>query len=140
MTKEVKAEEQILDEEIFIPEGEDDIWTAKPLTLKGTVLLVRLLGGVLAKITIRADRMFSERGEITEEGIMEIISVLNPPIFRELLCLITGSEPEIIEETYTPHKAMKVIIDFWNNEEISKLLGEAKRLAANQEFQERNAG
>lgn len=139
MAKETK----LTDEEIFVEETTDDsvgIWTAKPLSLKNTVLLARLLGGVLAKLALRSDQVFDANEDITEDGVMKLLSILNPPLFRELLCVITGATSKEVEDTYTLKHAIAVIIEFWQQEDLSNILGEARRLAANQEFNERTAG
>ena len=134
-----KAEE-LTDEEIFVPEVEDSIWTAKPLTLRNTVILIRILAGVLARAALSWTDFFPEGQDTpTEEGLMEMLSLLDTPLLYSILSIITGATNKEIDESFTALKAVRVIADFWEQEEMNKLLGEAKRLARNQEFRERNA-
>ena len=62
---------------------------------------------------------------------------LDPFLLCKLLSIITNVDETVVEETYRLSKAIAVIMEFWENEEISKILGGAKRLATDQEFQER---
>jgi len=132
-----KKEEQI-DSDVFVPQDEHkEVWTAKPLSLRNTVLLIRLFAEVIAKATMRADTVFDEEGNVTEDGVVSIISLLDPYLLRKLLSIITNVDEDVIEKTYRLSKAISVIMEFWDKEEISKIWGGAKRLAVNQEFQER---
>ena len=137
MSKDPKSEQT--DSDVFVPDEdmEGEVWTAKPLSLRNTVLLVRLFAEVIAKATLRADTVFDEDGNVTEDGVLSIISLLDPYLLRKLLSVITNVDEGIVEETYRLSKAIAVIIEFWENEEISQILGGAKRLATDQEFQER---
>lgn len=131
------------DGEVFVPTPPDDtdvgIWVAKPLSLRNTTLLIRMFAGVLARATLRAADLFTE-DSITEEGVMELLLLLDDNLLRGLLAIITGSDKGTVEETFVLAKAVRVIIDFWTQEELGTILGEAKRLAPNQEFNERNVG
>lgn len=134
-----KEDKELTDEEIFVPDPDEDIWTAKPLTLRNTVVLIRILAGVLARAALSLEELFPDN-QITEEGIIAMLDLLSDQLLYNLLCIITGASREEIDETYSAYRAVKVIIDFWEQEDMSKLLGEATRLARNQEFQERNTG
>ena len=127
------------DSDVFVPDEdmEGEVWTAKPLSLRNTVLLVRLFAEVIAKATMRADTVFDEDGNVTEDGVVSIISLLDPYLLRKLLGIITSVDEDVVEKTYRLSKAIAVIMEFWEQEEISQILGGAKRLAVDQEFQER---
>ena len=131
--------EELKDEEIFVPEMSEDDWTAKPLTLRNTVLLTRLLAEVMAKAVMRAGDFF-EGDTITEDGVVNLLSLLEPETLRLLLAIITGLDEGTVEETFVLRKAISVIIEFWRKEGMSQVLGEVRRLAGNQEFQERHGG
>lgn len=136
-------EEERTDSEVFVPDpvdADEDTWTAQRLTLRNTILLVRLLAKVIAHAAITAAEGYEEGDKLTEDDVMDIIAVLDDQMFRTLLCVITGLDKRQIEETFTLEKAIDVIIDFWQLENMSAILGKAKRLAGNQEFQERNTG
>jgi hypothetical protein len=135
-------EQELTDEQVHIPEGADELWTAKPLTLRNSVLLVRLLATFLAKATIKAAQYADKLGstEITEDLVMELLTTLDPPLMRTLLSIITGADQDVIEENFSLSCAVDVIVQFWQQEDMSRILGEIARLARNQEFQERHAG
>ena len=131
--------EQLTDSDVFVPDEdvEGEVWTAKPLSLRNTVLLIRLFAEVIAKATLRADAVFDEDGNVTEDGVLSIISLLDPYLLCKLLSIITGVDEDVVEKTYKLSSAIAVIVEFWENEEISQILGGARRLATDQEFQER---
>ena len=137
MAEEEKIE--VKDEEIFVPE-EGEGWTAKSLSLRNTVILVRILSEVIARASLRMNKMFTEGDQLTEKGVVEIIALLDPLLLRTVLSIITGQEEDVVEETFTLRKAIRAIVSFWEVEEVAKLLGEVKRLVSDQEFQERHAG
>ena len=137
MTEEKKIE--VKDEDIFVPE-EGEGWKAKPLSLRNTVILVRILSGVIARASLKMNKMFAEGDQLTEKGVVEILTLLDPLLVRTVLSIITGQEEDVVEETFTLRKAIRAIMDFWKIEEVDKLLGEVRSLAGNQEFQERHAG
>jgi len=130
---------EVKDEDIFVPE-EGEGWAAKPLSLRNTVVLVRILSEVIARASLRMNKMFTEGDQLNEKGVIEIIALLDPLLLRTVLSIITGQEEDVVEETFTLRKAIRAIIDFWKIEEVDKLLGEVRRLASDQEFQERHAG
>jgi len=135
-----KKEEQA-DEEVFVPDPDVELWSAKPLTLRNSVLLIRILAGTLARGTIRLmEYTQGNEVQLTEDLVLELISVLDPPMLRGLLSVVIDAEPEVVEKTFSLERAITVIVDFWEKENITKILGEVARLASNQEFQERNAG
>ena len=68
------------------------------------------------------------------------LSKLDDQMIRTVLCIVTQLDRDTVEETYTFEKAVNVIIEFWELENMSSILGKARNLAGNQEFQERNAG
>ena len=72
--------------------------------------------------------------------MVQLISLLDADMLARLLCIITGADRKTMEETYKASRALDVIIRFWKQEELGKILGKARTLATNQEFQERNAG
>lgn len=137
MSEDMKSEQT--DSDVFVPDEdmEGEVWTAKPLSLRNTVLLIRLFAEVIAKAALQADTIFDEEGNVTEEGVLSIISLLDPYLLRKLLSIITSVDENVVEETYKLSSAISVIIEFWENEDISQILGGAKRLAKDQEFQER---
>jgi len=141
MSKKEEKVPEVPDEEVFVPDPDEELWSAKPLTLRSSVLLLRILAGTLARGTIRLmEYTKGDDVQLTEELVMELITVLDPPMLRAMLSIIVDAEPEVVEREFSLHKAVAVIVDFWEKENISKILGEVGRLASNQEFQERNAG
>lgn len=139
----MEENEERTDSEIFVPDPVDDDadkWTAQRLSLKNTILLVRLLAKAIAHAAITAAEGYDETEKLTEDNVMDIIGVLDPQMYRALLCIITGLDKNEVEETYTLEKAVNVIVDFWQLENMGRVLGKARKLAGNQEFQERNTG
>ena len=134
--------EEVPDSTIFVPDPEEiaAIWTPKPLSLRNTTLLVRMFATFIAQAAIRMRDIFDEKDSITEEGVVQLISLLDADMLARLLCIITGADRKTMEETYKASRALDVIIRFWKQEELGKILGKARTLATNQEFQERNAG
>lgn len=139
----VEVEERT-DSDVFVPDPDEGDggcgWIAQRLSLKNTILLVRLLAKAIAHAAITVAEGYEEDTSLTEDNVMDIIAVLDDQMFRTLLCVITGLSKEEVEETYTLEKAITVIIEFWQLENMGTVLGKAKRLAKNQEFQERNVG
>jgi len=140
MTKD--KSEQLTDSEVFVPDEslEGEVWTAKPLSLRNTVLLIRMFAELIAKAAMGIEDLFNDDGTVTEGGIIKLISLIDPYLLRKLLSIITNVDENIVEETFRLSKAIVVIKEFWEKEEISDILGGAKRLAENQEFNERVAG
>jgi len=134
--------EQLTDSEVFVPDEdiEGEVWTAKPLSLRNTVLLIRMFAEVIAKAAMGIEDLFNDDGTVTEDGVIKLISLIDPYLLRKLLSIITNVDENVIEETFRLHKAIAVIKEFWEKEEISDILGGARRLAKNQEFNERVAG
>jgi hypothetical protein len=138
-----KKKEELTDGDVFVPdaERENEVWTAKPLSLRNSVLLVRLLASVLAKAALQWEHLIDVKtGSITEEGVIELIALLDASLFRSVLSIITATDPETVEDTFNLDKAIQVIVEFWQQEDFSSILKKVRRLATNQEFQERNAG
>lgn len=131
-----KAEEQLTDEEVFVPETLND-WEAKPLSLRNSILLVRLLGGAMYEMFNNLDDAFDEEDNITYEGAMNLLSILDETLLTRLLVIITDLDYDRVQEDFKLSIAVRVILDFWKQEELGSLLGEARKLAGNQEFQER---
>ena len=140
MTKD--KSEQLTDSEVFVPDEslEGEVWTAKPLSLRNTVLLIRMFAELIAKAAMGIEDLFNDDGTVTEGGIIKLISLIDPYLLRKLLSIITNVDENIVEETFRLSKAIVVIKEFWEKEEIGDILGGAKRLAENQEFNERVAG
>ena len=129
--------EERTDADVFVPDMEiEEIWVAHPLSLRRTTLLVRQLGAAIARITMKAGELFPD-GEPTEDGVLTLIEFLDDQLFLTLLCIVTDQDRKIIEETYTFPKAFDVLVQFWQQEDLSRILGGATRLANKQEFQER---
>jgi len=144
MAKEA-VEEERTDSEVFVPDleepNEDEFpWVAQRLSLKNTILLVRILAKTIAHAAITVTDGYEEGQSLTEDNVMDVISVLDDQMLRSVLCIITGYDTTTVEETYTLEKAITVMSDFWRLENMSEVLGKAKRLATNQEFRERNVG
>jgi len=137
-------EEERTDSDVFVPDPDEGDggcgWIAQRLSLKNTILLVRLLAKAIAHAAITVSEGYEEGSSLTEDNVMDIIAVLDDQMYRTLLCVITGLDRDEVEETYTLEKAMTVIIEFWQLENMATVLGKAKRLAGNQEFRERNVG
>jgi len=74
---------------------------------------------------------------LTEEGLMELLALLDAPTIRLLLSIITGLKPETVEETFGLEKALDVIIEFVEQENLANIWGKVRGLARSQEFQER---
>lgn len=134
MTKKIEE----TDEEVFVPEPSQD-WEAKPLSLRNSILLVRLLGGAMYELFNNLDGAFDEDDNITYEGAMGLLSVLDETLLTRLLVIVTDLDYDTVQEEFKLNKAIRVILDFWEQEELGSLLGEARKLAGNQEFQERQA-
>lgn len=134
--------EETPDSSIFVPDPEEiaAIWTAKPLSLRNTTLIVRMFATFIAQAAIRMRDVFDDEDNFTEEGVVQLISLLDADMLARLLCIITGADRETVEKTYKVSRALEVIILFWKQEELGGILGKAKTLATNQEFRERNVG
>jgi len=131
-----KPKEELTDEEIFVPD-EGDAWSAKPLTLKNSIRFIRLLSEVVAKAMLMMDVDLFVDDRLTEEGLMELLALLDAPTIRLLLSIITGLKPETVEETFGLEKALDVIIEFVEQENLANIWGKVRGLARSQEFQER---
>lgn len=138
MTEEVEATVEVADEEVFVPDQEA-AWTAKPLSIKRTVELVRLLAATLTTASMKLGDL-SDEGEITEENVLDFLTILDENVLSRILCLITELSPEEVEETFTLVKAVDVVLEFWEQNDFSEILTKVGRLSRNQEFRERHTG
>ncbi len=141
MTKEESKQKkiQVPDEDIFVPpEVECGVWTAQPLSIRGTVRLVRLLAGALAMAAFNVSNIVDDAGELSEDGIIQLLSILDPGLIRQLFSIITGLTEAEVDETFNLNIAFDVLLEFWDKEDLSSLWGKATRLFRNQEFQERS--
>ena len=102
--------------------GDDLIWTAKTLSLKNTVLLVRTISAVLARAALRFDDIFPE-GEMTEDGIVELLALLDENLVRAMFAIICNTSSDEIERTFTPVRAIRAIMQFLEVVDLPALWG-----------------
>jgi len=128
----VVEEVDVPDTEVWIEDipteltADDMIWTAKPLSLRNTVLLVRTISAVLARATLRFDDYFPE-GEMTEDGVIELLALLDENLVRSMMAIICDTSADEIERTFTPIRAIRAIMGFLEVVDFSAILGEVRK-------------
>jgi len=134
MPQSTKQEEETLDSAVWIADqvgsadAADAIWTAKAPSLRNTVLLIRTISAVLARAAMRFDDYFPE-DEITEDGMIELLSLLDDELLRRVLAIICDTTADQIEETYTPVRAVRVLLRFFEIVDFGAILGEVRKAA-----------
>ena len=110
-----RKSEEIPDHEIYLA-GEKGPWSAKTLSLEGTLELISFLGGVIDDV-----RPFLEGGEGMKFG--PLLGALGKDNLLALLSLITQQTPEWIEKNFDLPKAINAIMDFWEENRLGDILG-----------------
>ena len=120
------------DTEIWVPEppaeltADDVIWTAKNPSLKNTILLVRTISAVLARAALRFDDIFPD-GDMTEDGVVELLALLDENLVRATFAIICDTTAEEIDRTFTPIRAIRVIMQFLGIVDLPAILGEVRK-------------
>lgn len=126
------VEEVERDTEVWIEDlpaeltADDMIWTAKKLSLKNTVLLVRTISAVLARAALRFDDFFPE-GDVTEDGVIELLALLDENLVRAVFAIICDTSAEEIDRTFTPIRAIRAIMGFLEIVDLPAILGEVRK-------------
>jgi len=106
--------------------ADDMIWTAKKLSLRNTVLLVRTISAVLARAALRFDDFFPE-GDMTEDGVIELLALLDENLVRSMFAIICDTSAEEVERTFTPLRAIRAIMGFLKVVDLPAILGEVRK-------------
>jgi len=126
------VEEVERDTEVWVKElpaeltADDMIWTAKRLSLKNTVLLVRTISAVLARAALRFDDYFPD-GDMTEDGVIELLALLDENLVRSVMAIICDTSADEIERTFTPVRAIRAIMGFLEVVDLPEILGEVQK-------------
>jgi len=107
--------EEVPDHEIYLTR-EEGPWSAKSLSLEGTLNLINLLGDVIDDLRPLMDERESLK-------IGTFLKALGKTNLLQFLSLAVQQPPEWVEKNFDFPKALKAIRDFWELNRLGEILG-----------------
>jgi hypothetical protein len=101
-------------------------WVAKPLSLRNTTRLIRLIAGQLIRKTILEAPAL--QGASDSEVLGAVLEALDEDALAELISIGIDQPVEVVKENYNAGEAMASLVQFFRLNDFGRIWGEARNL------------